>query len=481
MKAKFKLILGRRKNYPLNIELEVYKGIDCRVFIPTGVTLDSAKQWDETRQIIVRHDFAAPYNAMFKTMIKNIERAELEVENRGGVVNKDVIRNAAANKNSIDEIDAIDKFLEYVSKWKVRESTRQTYEGYVRNLKSFIGKQKGRKSAKLFFGDINLQLIEEYHKYLLATFKPSSVGLIHLVIRKCIGIAVREGYLKSSPYENFDIKQCKSEQRPSLTKDQLSRLEAITRKDLKVLANDRVSVSQYESALDRFLFSCYTGLRISDNVSLLKSEISRNANGLVLQKTTQKTGELVTLPLHLLFDGKPQGIASKYLKSNKSSDTLFPPVSDSKLRGLLTKIFSMFGLPTELTFHSARHTCATFLAEKVDNPFVIKDMLGHTFIGTSMSYIQKSHHTAEKKLKQVNWNVDGSTPERNSMEMCMEIKSVCTKRGLNSTQTMLIMGFSMRNKEKYELIKLWVESSNIANMACESLNEKLESLITINA
>lgn len=28
MKAKYKLILGRRKNYPLNIELEVYKGAD---------------------------------------------------------------------------------------------------------------------------------------------------------------------------------------------------------------------------------------------------------------------------------------------------------------------------------------------------------------------------------------------------------------------------------------------------------------------
>ena len=102
MKARFKLILGRRKNYPLNIELEVYKGIDCRVFISTGVTLDSAKQWDANRQLIVRHDYAVPYNAMLKNMIQNIERAELEVENRGGVVTKDIIRKASVNTTPVD-------------------------------------------------------------------------------------------------------------------------------------------------------------------------------------------------------------------------------------------------------------------------------------------------------------------------------------------------------------------------------------------
>ncbi|MCQ2200680.1 MAG: hypothetical protein MJZ27_01185 [Bacteroidales bacterium] len=44
MKAKYKLILGRRKQYPLNIELEVYKGVDCRVFVSTGISLDNENQ-----------------------------------------------------------------------------------------------------------------------------------------------------------------------------------------------------------------------------------------------------------------------------------------------------------------------------------------------------------------------------------------------------------------------------------------------------
>lgn len=59
MKAKYKLLLGRRKNYPLNIELEVYKGADCRVFISTGIVLDNERQWDESRQLILRNSDAS--------------------------------------------------------------------------------------------------------------------------------------------------------------------------------------------------------------------------------------------------------------------------------------------------------------------------------------------------------------------------------------------------------------------------------------
>lgn len=80
MKARYNLILGRRKQYPLTIELEVYKGAACRVYIPTGITLDNVRQWDATRQIVLRHSNAAAYNNYFKTMIqKTIEEIQSKV------------------------------------------------------------------------------------------------------------------------------------------------------------------------------------------------------------------------------------------------------------------------------------------------------------------------------------------------------------------------------------------------------------------
>lgn len=128
MKARFNLILGRREQYPLAIELEVYKGVDCRVYISTGVTLDSEKQWDSTRQIILRHSNAAAYNDFLKTMIQNIERAELMAESKQIAFTKDAIRAAAKNMDLFDKINVFDKLSTYLSQETVRGDTLETYD-----------------------------------------------------------------------------------------------------------------------------------------------------------------------------------------------------------------------------------------------------------------------------------------------------------------------------------------------------------------
>lgn len=478
MKARFKLILGRRKNYPLNIELEVYKGIDCRVFISTGVTLDSVKQWDENRQLIVRHDYAAPYNAMLKNMIQNIERVELEIENRGGVVTKDMIRKASVNTASVDELNAIDKFAEYIEKLNVKDSTASAYRNYLLALRKYVDHIKGAKGAKLYFDEITLAFIRDFNKFMQPIWAVSTINATNIIVRSCIAKAVKEGYMKSSPYDYYPLPEPKLEQKPSMTREQLALLESITVDQLRSLASTERRLKMFESALDRFLFSCYTGLRVSDNIALLKSDISHDANGLVIQRTTIKTNELVTLPLHILFDGKPQAIALKYLNDGSDRETLFPKVWANHLRLRLYKIFEMVGLPGYVTFHTSRHTCASMLAEKVDNPFVIKDLLGHCSINTSMKYISKSHQTAEKKLRHINWNTDGKEPERNIMEMCQTLKNVCVSLNLSTSHTMIVLGTLMRNRDKYDLIKLWIENTEVSAMPINELNDKLKSLIS---
>lgn len=72
-KAKSQLILGRRKKYPLHLELEVYKGADCRVFISTGIVLESEKQWDNARQLIIKCSNAGQYNKFLRQMIVELE------------------------------------------------------------------------------------------------------------------------------------------------------------------------------------------------------------------------------------------------------------------------------------------------------------------------------------------------------------------------------------------------------------------------
>lgn len=54
----------------------------------------------------------------------------------------------------------------------------------------------------------------------------------------------------------------------------------------------------------------------------------------------------------------------------------------------LTVVAQLAGIPTELTFHIARHTFAFHLNKKSDNVHVIKDALGHSESRTTEIYLQ---------------------------------------------------------------------------------------------
>ena len=478
MKARFNLILGRRKQYPLAIELEVYKGVDCRVYISTGVTLDSEKQWDSTRQIILRHSNAAAYNDFLKTMIQNIERAELMAESKQIAFTKDAIRAAAKNMDLFDKINVFDKLATYLSQETVRVDTLETYASYVRTFQNFIDGRKGQKKSPLYFDELNVALVSDFDQYLFGLVKPYCVSKYHFVFRKYFARAVKDGLLSKSPYDRFEVKCPSMRHRPPLTEAQLRMLEELTDEELSKIRQ----MTNMREILDQFLFSCYTGLRIRDSLSLLKSEVFRTAKGLVVQKETHKTGEVVVLPLYMLFGGKPQVIAEKYLNRNPESERLFIAPSVDNVAKKLRPIFDHLGFPKEFSFHTARHTCATLLAEKINDPFVIKDVLGHGNINTSMGYINNSHKTAERKLEKVKWtdNADGLNKEFNISKASAELMAKCKEKKMSDVQSFILLGTLMQNPSKYAFLKTWIENAERVDYTDEELDQKLQQVVTIN-
>lgn len=112
---------------------------------------------------------------------------------------------------------------------------------------------------------------------------------------------------------------------------------------------------------DRFLYSCYTGLRISDNIALRKDVITDGKDGLIVRIHDIK-GEEHTLihPLRLLFDGKPEIVARKWI---------------------------------------SRHTCATMLAEITQNPFLMLQIMGWYDVRIAMNYIHNSEKSTKRQLQ----------------------------------------------------------------------------------
>lgn len=473
MKAKFKLILGRRKDYPTSIELEVYKGVDCRVFISTGVALESTKQWDVVRQLVIKHSNAEQYNKFLRGIIDNIESAEADAEKHGAVFDATAIRAAAKNLTSFEHVDVIETFRKYIAEEKGKKGTALGHTYNVNVFEKFIKKFKGTKNARLSFGEFNQSVLVEFDKYLSEIIKPSTISQCHIVIRMLAKRAHKDGLIRHNPYSDFDFAHGKSERHPSLTSDNLSVLENVDRNKFK---DKRINVM----ALDMYLFSCYTGLRYSDVSTLLKSEIIHDGKGLVIDKKTIKTGAKVLLPLYIMFSGKAQTIAERYLNEHEEMETLFPPMSSVSINSNLEKIEKFLKLPIHITFHTARHTCATQLAERVDNPFVIMDVLGHSKIQTSMNYIHHSQKSSEKKLAEVDWSdkdeIEYQSNER-TQALYDSIVDVCNAKQLSEPLTSLAVGAIICNTQHADTIIEWISKLKKTDYSIEAFGKRLEMLV----
>jgi integrase len=217
------------------------------------------------------------------------------------------------------------------------------------------------------------------------------------VIKKFIKLAERRGFLdmKKNPYLNYKVDMGKSE-RTNLEPAELQALENLDRTLMPINLSE---------ILDRFLYSCWTGIRIGDSLLLSKDKIRETPDGLVIEFTTEK-GKGVRLVHHLrhLFDGKPKKIVQKYFDLYPNISTIFPKISEQEINRSLKTLVYMAGIRKNLTFHMARHTCGTALADLTANPYLIMDILGHSDIKTSMIYIHRSAERIRRQLQAVKWN-----------------------------------------------------------------------------
>jgi integrase len=198
--------------------------------------------------------------------------------------------------------------------------------------------------------------------------------------------------INKNPYLRFKVKLEESE-RVSLSSQELTDLE-----ELKFNDHSR----DLEFARDLFLFSCYTGIRFADVFNLTKSNLVVSKKGeMTLEFRMMKSNKSISLPLHLLYKGKPRKLVEKY--NNEYSEFLFPLKSNQHINRQLKLVAVLAGINKMLTYHVARHTFGTNLADILADPYLIKELMGHAKISTSMIYIHNSQERINKKLKDVNW------------------------------------------------------------------------------
>ena len=230
--------------------------------------------------------------------------------------------------------------------------------------------------------------VETLDKNLRANYAESTVARFNVFVQEYIKKAIKKNLIRENPYIRAELNTNRGEGKKTfLTMTELDRIEK-----LKHLTDYQQTVR------DRFLYSCYTGLRISDNLALTKDKITRTTAGLNVDLHTIKGyGADLIHPLALLFDGRAERIALKYIDS--PGDYLFPRQKADIINQVLPVLMDMAEITKTVTFHTARHTCASNMAEITQNPFLLMNIMGWKDIRIAMNYVHSSPEATRRQLE----------------------------------------------------------------------------------
>lgn len=354
--------------------------------------------WNEKKKEVVKHPSAHIYNDLIKNIIRKIEEAEYNSIINQVKFTKEVLQellnSVFSGTSEIAEEDSEENsFVNFIFKEKsidkgLSPATIKQHNCTYNALKDF--------NDKAALDKIDYEFAQSFDTYLRKTkgLGQNTIHKHHKIVRKFLKIAVLKKLCSPTSYGEFKSVE-KESLRTSLKFEELERLEELSTR-----------LPELTYAKDLFLFSCYCGLRFSDVETLAYSHLNFSESGITIIKPMNKVDKTITLPLFLLFSGKPEAIIKKYIVEGKSkNDLIFKKISNQYINRSLKILSELARINTRLTFHVSRHTFGTMLAELTQNPYLIMDLMGHADIQTSMIYIHRSQERINKQLRNVSWKL----------------------------------------------------------------------------
>ncbi len=354
--------------------------------------------WDAKGQRVIRHPNADLFNAVISRKRAEIEREACLLTLSGNDVSIIAIRNKINDHMAMD-------FLEYAYR-HCRSLMADKYGTYLR-LRSVLNKLRGFVGAGgLPVRDITEDFIRRYEHYLSSEVGSSrnTIAMSMKFISKILGDIYRQYELDETANP---FRKIKFHFEPS-SRQYLLAEEVAAIRDLPLKAGGVL-----DQARDIFIFECYSGLRISDILTLRWENIT--ADGISVRM--RKTGKVISVPLQRnvqeilarrarLRDGYGNvsrckgpdcgvcgsgGIVFGYLKfdsANPGSKELTKAIgaATASINRSLKTITAMAGLSKPISTHIGRHSFATMLLTSgIDLP-VIQELMGHHDVKVTQIY-----------------------------------------------------------------------------------------------
>ena len=366
-KATFRPVFNRKGiDGPAPVEIYCYH-VGQKKYITTGIILQ-LHEWDKKRRRVNDHHLNHHrVNHQITKIIADLEAYEIEmIESTGSFSLDDLTKYRKTEDRS-----SFTEFMrtEINSDYSIAPGTRK-YR--VRTLRYII-----ESLGDISFKNLTYEAIDTFEKYMIKKgLKAGTRKNHHNQLRKFAQVAVNKRKLTQNPYDTFKVKRPPKRLKNVLWYEDLERIWA--------LHYD----GKYELVRMKFLFSCYTGLRISDSRNVVKDNI-RNGK---LFLTMQKTAMPVVVPLDVISE-RGKIILERSISDDRQH--IFLKIPDQTVNETLKTIGIHAKIPFPLTFHTARHTFCTLVAHKTGSVYKVMEYAGIHSVETAMGYVNLSRLFSE--------------------------------------------------------------------------------------
>lgn len=273
------------------------------------------------------------------------------------------------------------------------ETTRKAYatacEGFTAWLENYADRPLAELEARHFIG---------YRDHIAETRSAATANQRIKILRVAFEDARRDGFISENPAKDAGtLKRAKARSRRPFTTDEIRRILSAADDEMRSLV----------------LFGLYTGQRLGDLASLTWANVDTQTREISL--VTAKTGRTVKIPIaqplmdHIesLHAGDnpraflhPRAAASSGpANSNRFGDLLASiGLVESRRHTSKDKGRDARRAPSELSFHSLRHTATSLMKNAGISPAIVQDIIGHESAEISAHYTHVEHSAKAQAL-----------------------------------------------------------------------------------
>lgn len=256
---------------------------------------------------------------------------------------------------------------------KIKNHTQDVDLSLLKHLKTFAGKEVNTSN-------IDADFCYRFAQYLTikANIKASSAKTYLQKLNAILHEAVSMNYMTYNPMPQISklVPKTLSKEKDYLTVEEVKRLE-------------KAECPHLITKL-AFLFSCFTGLRLSDIETLKWSNIHKSNNLYMLIKTQVKTGTEIRIPLN---KQAIEILNILQLKKIANSENVFTMYSRTTTAADLKAWAQRAKINKHITFHVSRVSFVTISISAGINIYVVSKLCGHSNVKTTQIYARMTDRT----------------------------------------------------------------------------------------